>query len=195
MSLVSNADYKIALAISGSGEDTKLTQYSAEIDDCVKTYLGRDIETATYTDEIYDGSGTNYLITRQRPITAITTLQVYEGLDGDGVEDWETWTQNDEYQRLIIVKEAHALYMEPKFPKGDQNLKVTYTAGYSAANIPDDIDYVCKQLMALKYMKFDKKLLGKTSVSMNVGASHADTYEVSEQNFLKQIEHYRDLRI
>jgi len=194
MSLVTLANYKTALNIDGSTEDTKLTQYSAEIDDKIKTYLGRDIEEATYTDEIYDGSGTNYLVTRQRPITAISTLKVYEGLDGDGAEDWETWEQNDEYQRLIILKEAHTLYMDPKFPEGKQNLKITYTAGYAAADIPDDIDYVAKQLMAIKYMVFDKKLLGKTSISISVGSSHSATYELDEQKILKQIEHYRDLR-
>lgn len=195
MSLVTESDYKTALGITGDGENTKLTQYAAGIDDAVKIFLGRNIESADYTDEIYDGSGTRYLVTREHPITAITKLEVYEGLDSDGSQDWEEWTQNDEYERLLIEEGEIALYMEPVFPKGKQNIRIKYTAGYlsSATPIPDDIEYVCKQLMALKYMKFDKKLLGKTSVSQSVGSSHSASYEVSEESILKQIERHRDI--
>ena len=196
MSLVSVADYKTALGITGCSEDTKLTQYSAEIDDTVKTYLGRDIEQATYTDELYDGNGTNYLITRQHPVTAITKLEMYEGLNADGSEDWEEWTQGDEYGRLLIEERAVSLYISGAvFPVGKNNIRITYTAGYAAADIPDDIDYVCKQLMGFKYLKFDKKLLGKTSESKGVGSSSSDSYELNEKEILKQIECYRDIQL
>jgi hypothetical protein len=195
MSLVSNADYKTALGITGSGEDTKLTQYSAEIDDKVKTYLGYDVETASYTLQLYDGNGTNRLYPRHIPVTTFTKLEVYEGIDSAGDEDWEEWTQNDEYGRILIEDNGNVIYMDVAFPEGSNNIRLAYTAGYSAANIPDDIDYVCKQLMSMKYLVLDKKMLGKTSESLSVGGSSTNTYELDEMKILKQIEHHRLPRI
>ncbi|MCP4394548.1 MAG: hypothetical protein GY804_09825 [Alphaproteobacteria bacterium] len=195
MSLVSLADYKTALDISGSGEDTKLTQYSAEVDKKVKNYLGRDIEEAVYTNELYNGNGTHFLVTRQHPITVITKLEVYEGIDSGGSEDWEEWTQNDEYGRLLIEERAVSLYMDTVFPAGSNNIRIKYTAGYAAEDIPDDIDYVCKQLMNMKYLKFDQKLLGKTGESKGVGATSSDTYELDEKKVLEQIEHHKAMRL
>lgn len=196
MSLVTLADYKSALGITGTDENTKITQYSLEIDDRVKSYLGYDTEETEYSQELYDGSGTNTLIPRNIPVTTITTLEVYEGLDSDGNEDWETWTQNDEYTRLIIRDGGMVIHIDGAcFPEGEQNIRLTYTAGYDSDTLPQDIQAVCKELMILKYRNIDKEVMGKSSASIGMGSNTSDTYEFNEDDILKKIEHYRIVRI
>lgn len=197
MSLVTLANYKTALGISGTAEDAKLTQYSLEIDDRIKSYLGYSLEQANYTDEIYDGNGTNELYPRDIPVTAITTLQVFEGMNSDDTEDWETWrVADDDYTRLLIRKNGLVIFMDGNvFPKGNQNIKLTYTAGYTSVTLPQDIQGVCKELMILKYKGIDQRALGTPSISLGVGSSGSYTYELDEDKILKKIEHYKLIRV
>jgi len=191
MSLVELADYKMTLGISGSSEDTKLSQYSLEIDEKVKNYLGRDIEETSYT-ELYDGSGNNRLVVEQYPIVSITSLEVYQGLNADDTENWDTWVQGEDYDRLM--NEDNSVFLGgTTFPKGDMNIRLTYIAGYSS--IPDDIQNVCKKLMILIYKKIDEGLMGVNSKSNTVGASMSDTYDLEESKVLKEIEYYRRMRL
>jgi len=198
MSLVELADYKTALGLSSDQdkEDAKLTQYSLEIDDKLKAYLGFNIEEEVYYDEIYNGNGSQRLFPRNVPVTEITKLEVYQGLDSGGDEDWEEWTQNDEYGRLSIQSGGFIIYMDTKFPQGMQNIRLNYTAGYTTETLPQDIAAVCKELMVIKYQRLDKKMMGLTSKSRNEGgASSTITYEDLEEKTLKKIEHYRFTRI
>lgn len=197
MSLVALQDYKDALKIVNSTEDDKITQYSLEIEDRVKSYLGYDVEQTTYTDELYDGTGNEYLFTRHVPVTSITSLYIYEGLDSLGNEDWEEWTQNDEYDRLLIETGGYQIFMDGAvFPKGRNNVKITYVAGYTTNTLPQDIASVCKRLMRLLYLGVDKGHEGLTSVSQSSGFTETTTLDSeAASRILKEIEHYKLMRI
>lgn len=197
MSLVTLADYKTALGISGVTEDAKLTQYSLEIDDRVKSFLGYDIEQATYTNEIYDGDGTQYLFPKNIPVTTLTKLEVYEGLDSLLAEDWEEWTvAGKEYTRIVLQDGGLIIFIDGNcFPDGEQNVRITYVAGYTSVTLPQDIQGVCKELMRIKYDKIDKGKLGVSSMSLGSGSSASQSYEADEDKILKKIEHYRFVRV
>ena len=196
MSLVTLADYKTALKVGDATEDTKLTQYSMEIDARVKAFLGYDIEEADYTEELYDGDGTQYLFPKAIPVTTFTTLEIYQGLDSDDAEDWDEWTQGDDYTRLIKQDGGLILFIDGNiFPEGQQNIRITYTAGYDSDTLPQDIQSVCKELMLLRYKGIDEQNLGRTSLSLGVGSNATASYDLDEDKILKKIEHYRFLRI
>ena len=197
MSLVQLADYKTTLGISSTTENGKLTQYSLEIDAKVKAFLGYDIEETVYTEEVYDGTGSHYLFPKAMPVTIFTKLEIYEGLDSLGAEDWEEWTQNDEYERLVIQRGGEILYISGVvFPAGIQNIRITYTAGYTVDTLPQDIQSVCKELMYLKYQGIDQKKLGTTSKSRNEGGvSSTVSFENLEDETLKKIAHYQLVRV
>ena len=195
MSLVTLADYKTALKVGDATEDTKLTQYSMEIDARVKAFLGYDIEEADYTEELYDGDGTQYLFPKAIPVTTFTTLEIYQGLDSDGDEDWDEWEQNVDYTRLIKQDDGLILFIDGNvFPEGQQNIRITYTAGYDSDTLPQDIQSVCKELMKIRYDKIDKGKLGIPSMSTGMGSSVSQSYEADEDLILKKIEHYRFIR-
>lgn len=197
MSLVDLQDYKEALKITNGTEDDKITQYSLEIEDRVKSYLGYDIEESTYTDEIYDGTGDCYLFPRNVPVTSITSLYVYEGLDSNGDEDWEEWTQNDEYSRLLIETGGYQIFIDGAyFPEGKNNIKITYVAGYNSDTLPQDIASVCKRLMRLLYLGVDKGHEGLTSASQSSGFTETTTLDSeAAERILKEIAHYRLVRV
>jgi len=196
MSLVTLADYKTALGVSGTTEDTKLTQYSLEIDARIKAYLGYDIEQANYTNELYDGDGTQIICPRAIPVTTFTKLEVYEGLNTDDTEDWEEWTQGDEYSRVVLKNSGYEIYLDGNcFPEGTQNVRLAYTAGYTSATLPQDIQGVCIELMILKYKGIDKGNLGQPSLSLGMGSNATVSIDLDEDKILKKIEHYRIVRV
>lgn len=197
MSLVALQDYKDALKIANDTENDKIEQYSYEIEDRIKSYLGYDVEESTYTDEIYDGTGCEYLFPRHVPVTSIVSLYIYEGLDSLGAEDWEEWTQDDEYSRLLIETGGYQIFMDgAKFPKGRNNIKITYVAGYDSNTLPQDIASVCKRLMRLLYLGVDKGHEGLTSVSQSSGFTETTTLDSeAASKILKEIEHYKLMRV
>src|SRR4030065_496422 len=196
MSLVALADYKTALKVGDDSEDAVLTQYSGEIDARIKAFLGYDIEETVYTEELYDGNGTQYLFPKAVPVTVLTKLEVYEGLNSDDSEDWEEWNvAGDEYTRLIKANGGFYLFIDGNvFPKGEQNIRLTYTAGYTSGTLPQDIEAVCKELMKIKYDKINKNKLGVPSISIGSASSTSQSYEADEDLILKKIEHYRFVR-
>ena len=196
MSLVDLDDYKTAIGVSGTDEDGKLSQYSLEIDARVKAFLGYDIEETEYTEETYDGNGTQYLFPKAIPVTSITKLEIYDGLDSDGEEVWDEWVQNTDYSRLILMNGGMIIFIDGnEFEDGQQNFRLTYTAGYTSDTLPQDIQAVCKELMVLKYKGLDKGNLGQPSLSLGMGSNVSVNYDLDEDKILKKIEHYRLIRI
>ena len=134
MSLVTTANYKYYLKIgqSDTTKDVELASLIASVENRVKEYLHRDLEWASYTDEIYDGSARNSLVLRQFPIIYVSAVKVYEGIESGNVETWTTLVEHTDYDRLIIPVEAHLFYLDGyRFVKQFQNYKVTYYAGYT----------------------------------------------------------------
>lgn len=194
--IVTLADYKTALKITTDDEDAKISQYALEIDERLMAFLGYDIEEHEYTEELYDGNGSEYLFPNHVPVTVLTTLEVYEGLDSLNAETWTEWTQGDEYTRLIKANGGLYIFIDGNvFPCGVQNIRLTYTAGYTSETLPQDIYGVCKELMILKYKGIDKGNLGQSSTSIGMGSSATVSVELNEDDILKKIEHYRLARI
>ncbi len=194
MSLVTLAKYKEYLKITDTTVDTQLTTLTAHVEQRVKTWLNRAIESATYTDEYYNGNGKHYLVLRQFPITAATTIKVYDGLDSNNAEIWTTLVQGTDYERKVLDTEACSVYLDGyTFEKGLQNYKITYTAGYTS--IPEDIQLACKELLKVTWdnSPLNQNRLGFTSVSDSAGSSNQNLTldgEI-EMKILKKIEAHR----
>jgi len=112
MSLVTLAKYKEYLKIGSSDttRDAELTDMASAVEKRIKTFLNRDLETASYV-EIYNGTDCGELPLRQTPITAITKVEEYEGLDSTNTEVWVTYALGTDYERLFIPTTAHAIMM------------------------------------------------------------------------------------
>ena len=195
MSLVLLSEYKEVLGITGSDEDefVELAQY--EIENKVKDYLGRDLEAQDYV-EILDGDSEHILIPSQFPINSVTKLEFYDGLDVNDDEDWDEQVQGTDYDRLVIPTHKESIILDGAyFPKGLQNIRLTYNAGFTT--IPYPIQQACKKLMLLYYGEVKKnKSLGKSSVSEASGFTTTTTYDLqAEERILDSISMYRNLNV
>lgn len=195
MSLVLLSEYKEVLGITGSDEDEFVELTQCEVENKVKDYLCRDLEAQDYT-EILDGSSEKVIIPSQFPINSVSKIEFYDGLDSNDDEEWDEQVQGDDYERLVIPTHKESIIIDgATFPKGMQNIRLTYNAGFST--IPYPIQQACKKLMLLYYGEVKKnKTLGKSSVSEASGFTTTTTYDLqAEERILDGISMYRNLNV
>jgi hypothetical protein len=105
----------------------------------IEGYCKRKFKEQTHTDEEYDGNGMKYLYLQNYPVTSITSI----------IEDDISLT-TDEYK--VKKKNGTLIKVGSNWSKGDINILVTYTAGYT--QIPYDLELACKHLV-MSYFKSD----------------------------------------
>lgn len=175
--LLDVAKLKIHLGIADtdSSQDDALNQLADQIWGVVCRYTGRQLDApAAPVTEYYDGSGTQYVYLRQRPVTSVTSLYMdqngYYGQAPNGFDPTlSLLTQGTDYyvenfvqdernpSRIVMITNPWAFGIlfigEPIgaprniWPIGQGNIKVTYTAGYTQC--PDDLELACFQLIAM----------------------------------------------
>ena len=156
MAIISRSEYKTYAGITDTSLDTVIDNaiLSAQAD--LESYCGCAFDSATYTAEKYDGTGTPYLTLKNVPVTALTTVGiVYDGTTTDldsGDYRFDAVTGrvariDASYGRVAVDDFGEIVSRQwswwPKFPRGFRNVSVTYTAGYSAQTMPADL----KQIM------------------------------------------------
>lgn len=106
----------------------------------IEGYCGRRFKSTTYTDEKYDGTLTDSLVLRNRPITGDLTLKGRDGATSDSGYD----TIDSSF--YFIDYDAGIIDAVSRFYGGYDRWAVTYTAGYTT--IPADLQEACATLAA-----------------------------------------------
>jgi len=167
VALTTLADLKTYLGITDSSEDALLNLLIDDANAAILGYIGRTIEQATLT-EYYSGDGTQMLVLKQRPVTAVTSVHVdqsgYSGQGSGAFASSTEWTAGEDfYIRTVVENESNTGELvaikgpgtftadhQPKtwgeWPLGTGNIKVVYTAGYST--VPSDLAAACRILVA-----------------------------------------------
>ncbi len=180
--LTTVADLKVFLGIAAeeTSEDDRLNAMLCGVEQFVAKYLGRTLPSASYT-HYFDGHGRRELFLNQRPVTAVSSVKIdptgYGGhgtdaFDSDSAialgEDWiPERSDAGESNRGVL------LHLGGGWPVGVQNIKVAYTAGYSA--IPQDVINAVHVLAAEVYTqagkggKLQSETLGQYSYSLAIG--------------------------
>ena len=142
---------------------------------CSDLLTGRELVSATYTDQLHKGNGTPFLYPREWPVTALSAVKIWDG------DSWTTETST--YYELLEQRfvrypkrgqESNATYGAWPF-EADLNIQLTYTAGYVTTNwatalitdswtVPADLELAVCQL-ALWMMKEGKRI-GVSSETM-----------------------------
>lgn len=105
----------------------------------IENYCNRTFGQATYTNEEYKGSGTEYLNLRNYPIVTLTKVE--ENYGSVAVASWSEVTAN-----VYALKPSGQIYTENGFFRVERMYRVTYTAGY--ASLPADVQYCVDTLSA-----------------------------------------------
>jgi len=153
--LTTLAKLKIHLSITDTSEDTFLTQLLDAIEANVLGWLGRGALLSAAATEYFDGNGQKLLPLRRRPVTAVASVYV----DGTGFYGLGTgspfgastqWVAGEQfaYRRVDESEEngGMLLAINGVWPRGDGNVKVTYTAGFTTT--PDDVELAIWELCA-----------------------------------------------
>lgn len=124
--LTTLARLKQFLGISGTTNDTTLEYIIDSCTDFIQTYCRRAFKLATYTQEVYDGTGSSILYLKNYPITTFTLLE-YRDSDDASSSNWST-IDSDEY--FHIDNSGMLNYYPHTFLKIPQHYRATYAAGY-----------------------------------------------------------------
>lgn len=110
----------------------------------IEKYCRRGIASATYTDELYDGDGRNELQLREFPLITLTSVTVIQDDDTDSSLTVGNLRNNAD-EGLLRFSPAASGDDYIYFPRGFQNIKITYIAGY--ATVPEDVQEGCVLLI------------------------------------------------
>lgn len=101
--------------------------------------------------EVYDGSGTSRLFLRNRPIISVQSLTIFglavQQSSGPGASGFAI---DGSGKSISLVSVAPGFPLSPvfplgaiaKFPRGTQNIAITYTAGYSSVSVPAELQTI-----------------------------------------------------
>ena len=128
-SLTTKDRFKNYAEVSGSSDDTLITILINQITEFVENYTGRRFKQTTYTNEEYDGTGTNTLILKQYPVSTFTSLN--ERSTRQNESDWNTIDSTDYFVDLATGIITLIPY---EFIPGTKLYRATYTAGYDFDN-------------------------------------------------------------
>jgi len=171
--LTSVSNVKSFLDISNTSDDTLIQNIIYRVTDQIQSYCRRDFFSTEYT-EYYDGDGSKTLIVNQFPITAIDSI--YDDIDYQ-------WGSDDEISSDDIIFNANSndsksgiINLDTDyFSIGKQNIKITYTAGYST--IPYDIEKAAILLSAIEYFT------GKTFMNANSEGGNSNPEDLKTNAF------------
>jgi hypothetical protein len=161
---------KIHIGVSGSTDDTVITQILQGVDKQIKTYCGWNIEQQTISGKLFDGYDQYpYMSLGGYPIESFSTPQY-----NAGTTKTPSWTDvdRDDYE---IYLDTGIIYWNKIF-EGRQNIKLSYKVGYST--VPYDIELVAIRLCARVYEKRKSEAAGNESVEgVNIGWANTMTEE------------------
>jgi hypothetical protein len=150
--LVTAADVKTSLGISGTVEDARLTLLCSQVSDEIERFCNRDFHSATVT-EYYDGQDAFGINLKRPPITSMTTVHVST-----------SWPRAYGSTELLVSGTDYTwdatngiLYRNTvTWPVGQASVKVVYVGGYST--IPGDVQRSAIEIIATKLEKGRSRL-------------------------------------
>ena len=127
----------------------------------VCNYCGRaSFASQAYTD-LVDGTGREWLLLRQWPVSAVASIALSNGwaaprtITDPAAYLLEQPIPSGANQRLTLLAGE-------RFPRGRSNVQVNYTAGFDA--IPGDVAQACIELVGEAYRR--REHIGQLSVAM-----------------------------
>lgn len=137
-----------------------------------------------YTDTL-DGSGSDRLMMRDWPITAVASVLVFGQAIPQSPDGVNPGWMFDDYSIILLPNTTVGAtinnfpYFFGRFPRGRQNVKVTYTAGYTGStrppvdvnynNTPSDLGAAVTFLVAQEYKR--RSWIDQRSKTLGVGES------------------------
>lgn len=165
----------------------------------IEQMAGRRFLATTYTNEVYDGSDAyddrfGYIVVNNAPVLSLTSFQYKTGSNASPV--WVDFTEED-----YDIKESNGIiYMAGKLPRGKQNVRVSYRAGYlidfdtsdvytaASHTLPYDLSEVCEEVVVRLFKRRDSE--GRSNESFQESSITWNTDVFTPEN-VRTINNYR----
>jgi hypothetical protein len=186
--LVTLADTKVYLNILDTDYDAIIGQFIDASANIIEQEIGFNPLSSQRT-EYYDGNGQQEMILRSAPVsTAATSLDFY--IDSDHAFGADT--KIDCSSGVHLRAQEGFLWYQEGFPIGIQNIKLTYTAGWTLANIPYDLRVCCYEIVGWLFQRAQNKLWNVQQQSYADGTISvlAVTLPDNVKNILKKYRRY-----
>jgi len=137
----------------------------------IENYCRRKFVSQEHTEYI-DGNDRNKLRIKEFPVTVLTSVQLYD-YQSETVLD--TLTEHTEFE---LYYDEGILYKGGCWTRGRKNWKVIYTAGYTTANMPEDLKQAVNQMCSLIYTMKNKQGIKSEKIgsySISYGAASGET--------------------
>lgn len=149
LATVANVKYVWGRGQTDTSHDDRIQTLVNLISGRIAEYCDAVFIKSTYTAEFYDGDGNKTLILRHRPVVAASITKItVEDVD-ESADDITDLATNVSGAALKADYEAGIITRGNRWPRGTQNIKITYQAGYVAASIPKDLEAVCIEWVIL----------------------------------------------
>lgn len=158
--------------------ENNIKLYRLAAHDKICNYLGYEVVSSAYTDELYSGKSGLEMYLNNRPITEVTSVKINDVVDSN----------------TYIIIDGKKLYNELGFQTGIYNYKISYTAGWTQASMPNDIRLVALQLIALYQAQIGGggTTIGKSSYSDGNGGSESIDID-AETRLLESLSSYKKI--
>lgn len=153
--LVELEDVKTWLDVKSSDKDNWIQQLINRVSADCAGYCGRTFISKTYTNAEFDGNGQSVLVLPQYPVTAVSALKA--SINGTAL------TQGRENDYVFDQDSGIVTLIGQTFSNEKRGVTITYTAGYTLANVPQDLKQSVLEAIAFRYQVMDKKRVGVTS--------------------------------
>lgn len=152
MALATLAEYRQYVAVA-QADEALVTRLLAAASAWFEKQVDRKIASATYTDELHSGDGSQEIVPCQYPVTSVTTVTI----DGEeipkAIGTAYGWVLMDS---VIYLRGYRA-------DEGRGNIAITYVAGFSA--VPEDIKQAVIETAAERF-EYRNRIGQKTSISV-----------------------------
>lgn len=146
MAIITAAGWKAYRGFPGTAYDATLAVVIPMAQAEIERFLSCKLDSATYTDQPHDGTGTGVLYTRNWPVSTLTAVK-YRNADATtetlASTQYSMATGADTFGRLLRQPQGGVSFgvgESPCWEVGRENVLITYTAGYSEDTIPVPAD-------------------------------------------------------
>ncbi len=150
--LTNVAAVRLWLNVKGNEHDDIIAQLITACSTFVKSWLNRDILSATYTEK-RSGTGHELMSTKNYPIQSITSVTIDQVAVAAAANSTVSGFTFDEHQIFLNGR---------VFNKGRNNVQLVYVAGYAAC--PADIEQAVIETVGLRFK--DRDRIGNASKSI-----------------------------
>lgn len=147
----------VKIANAETAHDAILERLANAITEDIEERTGRIFVSRTFTSERSNGTGGRLIVARYYPITAVSILEV----DGAEVES-NDYTLDAEAGHFWLKNDASVAV-------GVQNVRLTYTAGWTRSEVPARVIQLALEMIKLRYVEWTSDAIAASSI--NVGAS------------------------